>query len=299
MATIVTINSTDLITNSRADLNTNFANLNSDKIETSVIDTDTAMAANSDAKIPSQKAVKTYIDTQGGANASTTVRGVVEEATSAEMIAGTATGGTGARLFINPTLVAETGADKIVKTKSTGLLDSSIVPVTSVDKVVIGTTEVSITAGAGGENTLFTGAIPANTLSTNNALRFRAYFSSLRINSGTTLTLRVKYGGTTFATHAFVLDSGELRGELDGMIVADGSTSLQKAFSRATMWTNNQEELATDAAVGITKLLGYDHDMALAINSTSSQNLVITAQYSATGANDNLTFDLCTVEVIQ
>lgn len=36
------------------------------------------------------------------ADASTTVKGVVEEATQAEVIAGTATGGTGARLFVNP-----------------------------------------------------------------------------------------------------------------------------------------------------------------------------------------------------
>lgn len=66
MSTIVTIGAGDLISNSRADINTNFANLNSDKVETSVIDTDTALAANSDSKVPSQKAVKTYIDATAG-----------------------------------------------------------------------------------------------------------------------------------------------------------------------------------------------------------------------------------------
>lgn len=132
MATITTINASDAISDSRTDINSNFTNLNSDKIETSVIDTDTALAANSDAKIPSQKAVKAYTDALGNVNASTTSRGIVEEATAAEMIAGTAAGGTGARLFLNPSLVAETGTDKIVKTKSTGLLDSSIVPLPSV-----------------------------------------------------------------------------------------------------------------------------------------------------------------------
>lgn len=63
MATIVTIASGDQITNSRSDINTNFANLNSDKIETSYLDTDTALAANSDSKIATQKAVKTYVNT--------------------------------------------------------------------------------------------------------------------------------------------------------------------------------------------------------------------------------------------
>jgi hypothetical protein len=102
MSTITTINSTDQITNSRSVINTNFSNLNTDKMETSVLDTDTALAANSDAKVPSQKAIKTYVDTVGGANASTTVRGIVEEATQAEIAASTTAGATGARLFVNP-----------------------------------------------------------------------------------------------------------------------------------------------------------------------------------------------------
>lgn len=62
MATIITLQSSDQISASRADINTSLANLNADKIETSVIDTDTALAANSDAKLPSQKAIKAYVD---------------------------------------------------------------------------------------------------------------------------------------------------------------------------------------------------------------------------------------------
>lgn len=131
MASITTINSGDLITNSRSDINTNFANLNSDKIETSYIDTDISLAANSDSKIATQKAVKTYIDTSGGANASTTVRGIVEEATAAEILAGTATGATGARLFVNPVNTASTSAGsadagKVIKLNSSGLIDSTM-----------------------------------------------------------------------------------------------------------------------------------------------------------------------------
>lgn len=64
MATITNIQSTDLISNSRTAINNNFTNLNNDKIETSVIDTDTTLSANSDSKIPTQKAVKAYVDAQ-------------------------------------------------------------------------------------------------------------------------------------------------------------------------------------------------------------------------------------------
>lgn len=43
-----------------------------------------------------------WVSNPSAADASTTVKGVVEEATQAEVDAGTATGGTGARLFVNP-----------------------------------------------------------------------------------------------------------------------------------------------------------------------------------------------------
>ncbi len=102
MSQITTINSGDLISGSRTDINTNFANLNTDKIETSVIDTDTTLAANSDSKIATQKATKAYADSVVGANASETAKGVVEEATDAEVTAGTATGATGAKLIVTP-----------------------------------------------------------------------------------------------------------------------------------------------------------------------------------------------------
>lgn len=52
------LDSSELMVN----LNNNFSNLNSDKIETSYLDTDTSLTANSDTKIATQKAVKTYAD---------------------------------------------------------------------------------------------------------------------------------------------------------------------------------------------------------------------------------------------
>lgn len=68
MSTVITvINETDLITNAPAVLNSNFSSLNTNKIETSVIDTDPSLTADSDSNIPSQKAVKTYVDAGGNA----------------------------------------------------------------------------------------------------------------------------------------------------------------------------------------------------------------------------------------
>lgn len=117
MSTITTIQSTDLITNSRSTINTNFSNLNTDKIETSTLDTDTTLAANSDSKIATQKAVKAYVDAGGSPNASTIVAGRVQQATDAQVANRTTTGSTGAPLFINPSSISSivkfggTGAD--------------------------------------------------------------------------------------------------------------------------------------------------------------------------------------------
>ncbi len=52
----------------------------------------------------------------GSPNASTTVKGIVEEATGAEITAGTATGATGARLYINPNTIIDTSTGKISST---------------------------------------------------------------------------------------------------------------------------------------------------------------------------------------
>lgn len=77
-----------------------------------------------------QVSTKKYADDlaiAGSPDASTSAKGIVEEATNAEIIAGTGAGSTGARLFVNPTQVAISGASKIIMTDSNGKLDSSLV----------------------------------------------------------------------------------------------------------------------------------------------------------------------------
>jgi hypothetical protein len=71
----------------------------------SYLDTDITLAANSDTKVATQKAVKAYVDDTafaGAPDASETVKGISEEATLAQTIAGDSTGETGAKLFITP-----------------------------------------------------------------------------------------------------------------------------------------------------------------------------------------------------
>lgn len=74
---------------------------------------------------------KDYVDNVAGsaviANASTTVKGIVEEATDAEVLASTTTGGTGARLCVNPGSVGN-AANKIPFVTSNGKLNTTIIP---------------------------------------------------------------------------------------------------------------------------------------------------------------------------
>jgi hypothetical protein len=59
-----------------------------------------------------------WISNPAAADASTTVKGVVEEATTAEITAGTSTGGTGALLVVPASAVGSVGASKIVQFNS-------------------------------------------------------------------------------------------------------------------------------------------------------------------------------------
>lgn len=69
-----------------------------------MLDDDLSDGATADT-VPTSVAAKTYIDgiaIAGAPDASTTVKGLVEEGTNTQVVAGTTTGETGARLFVNP-----------------------------------------------------------------------------------------------------------------------------------------------------------------------------------------------------
>ena len=154
MSSITNIDSGDLITNSRADINNNFANLNADKMETSVLDTDTTLAADSDSKVATQKAVKAYVDAGGNVNASETTKGIVEIATVAEVAAGTTTGGTGATLVLTPEAFSQTTAP-VVNVYEVGDSPATWTKPAGLKYVVV---EVQAGGGGGGYDTSSTGA---------------------------------------------------------------------------------------------------------------------------------------------
>lgn len=215
MSTLTTIQATDLITNSRADINGNFVALNNEKLETSVLVTDSTFASASDSTIASSLATKQYVDAGGNVNASETTKGIVEEATDAEVTAGTATGGTGAKLFVTPAKLA-----------------TRLASFTNVKKVAASGSTTEIANNTTTETNIFSESISAGLLGTTNALRFKVYVSALATdaNAGDDPTFRLKYGSTTLATIALqngsIANTG-LKGYIEGTVIANSSASAQ------------------------------------------------------------------------
>lgn len=216
-----------------------------------------------------------WVTNPAAADASTTVKGVVEKATSAEIIAGTSAGGTGALLFIGPDAVAQSGADKILKLDSSGrlpALDGSLLTgvIPSVtDKVNVTTTDGTV-SGTGTETDFLTVSIAANTLGTNNAIVGKCYFSWTNVST-TSKVIKLIYGSTTVATAT--IPSGAttgitFNGYIDFVLVAAGSTSSQEG----SVVINGSEASLDLTATNGRQIYGAAHGTA-AENSTGALNL--------------------------
>lgn len=192
------------------------------------------------------------------------------------------------------TLVGNTS--QVVLTGSDGYVAPSLVP----QLVGSDTTSVSIANGnSAAETTLFVRSIPAGLLGTRNVLRARLYFSAIGLSSaGESLTLRVKYGSTTVNT--ITLSGGvaiSTSGYMIADLVANNSASAQIGTCELDA-TATGRELATDATVGISKILGNASGTATE-NSATTLDFTITGQYGGTNAANDLTVLYGYVEVIR
>lgn len=147
------------------------------------------------------------------------------------------------------------------------------------NKIAINTTQANVNYSNGGvETTLYTVVIPANTLDTNNGIRFRVLISDLYLGNSPdgTITLRAKFGGTTFSTVTLGIGStastqGWSGAFIEGILVADNSTSNQKGSMSFSVGNSNGD--------GAGELVRIDNKYGTSsTNSTLNQNLVITAQ---------------------
>lgn len=141
---------------------------------------------------------------------------------------------------------------------------STAVPaaISAVEKINIDTTEVTFTGGDGGNGagvakTCFSKTIPANTLGTNNGVRFKVPMTGVGTSGGASaISIAIKLGGTTYVTLNLPTASNAISGMsgfLEGYILGDGATNTQKIIA----WCDLREgkgEASGDASIIIDKL---------------------------------------------
>lgn len=164
-------------------------------------------------------------------------------------------------------------------------------------KLAVNTTPVTIASSAV-EATILGGtiAIPANTLGTNNAIRFNVLVSNFQLDAGD-VYIKLKYGATTIGQVAVLSDTlAATKGIISGYIVADGATNAQKGFLNVGI-TNQDVEASGAANVNISKLLGSITGTATE-DSTTSLNLDVTVEFSSASATNTITTQAIVVEKI-
>lgn len=169
----------------------------------------------------------------------------------------------------------------------------------STGKIEIDATEVTV-GNTVTETTLFDVTIPGGTLSTNNGVEFKIYVSDYDQRNSESLTLRMKYAGSTIATisaSAPTNNDTDLEGTISGIIVADGSTSAQKVMFSIEVYESGSE-VEDDTTVGLTKIIHHVFGTATA-TSSSDQTLSVTAQWSAANPASTITAEFWVVKTIK
>lgn len=158
-------------------------------------------------------------------------------------------------------------------------------------KIDVNTTEVQIT-NSSTETTLFSVSIPGGTLGTNNAIKFRLNIEDFD-KGGRTLTFNMKYGSTTVAT---MVTDGDVftngAGYLEGYLVADGATNVQKASFHSRI-LNGGGGTGTAQAV-----FEFSDNGVAAEDSTGALALTVTGKFNTADSGDRITAEFWIVEKI-
>lgn len=218
-------------------------------------------------------------------NGSTTAAGIYESATSAEITAGTATGGTGAALVVTPDALAA----------STPVFNGS--GLTNIPKLLNTiTTDVSFVSSTA-ENTLLSYSVPGGTLSTGNVIRVTMHVNPLGVTVGNTWTLRFKYGATTLTTFTYTGSSSNLgaAGKMEFLLAGAGTTSSQNGSYALSLGQNGY----IGNVNSVPQIFGESAQGTAAEDSTAAKTLAITSQHSNSGVNDKITVTMVVTEVIR
>lgn len=167
----------------------------------------------------------------------------------------------------------------------------------SSNKIVIDTTQqtFSVSGTSSTTQTLYTKVIPANALETNNSIRFKLIYPRVTFGTGSSsLSFSATYGGQTIFSSAICISVGggnitDKGAIFDAYITANGSTNSQKNNIDYFLHQTSPSNLITDYDTKLT---------TTTVNSTVSQNLVITATIQSSSANGTFTCEGLIVELI-
>jgi len=147
------------------------------------------------------------------------------------------------------------------------------------------------------ETTLFDVSIPANTLLTGKAIKFKAFLSNFSM-AAANATLKLKYGATTIATATVTtnVDFSGAKGFIEGYLVADGASSAQKGMVMF-LASDSAGESAADASVGFDKIMGWGNGSGVE-DATGALTLSITWQWGSQEVGSTITAEFWVVEKI-
>lgn len=196
------------------------------------------------------------------ANASTTVAGLTEIATSSEVTAGTATGGTGAPLVVTPDSLAA----------STPVFNGS--GLTNVSRKVLFDVVTAGTQVNNTTSTVYTTTINANTFTASSAMKI---YGSFKYSSSSTTSLSISYsfGGATIATFSTNTSSGSTDRyvKFETVVLFSNTSGLCdiNTIIYDTLSTNNQ-----------TTMYGYASKATTLASLTSNQTFACSVTASST-----------------
>ena len=153
----------------------------------------------------------------------------------------------------------------------------------ALNKVTADTTVTNTSA----ETNLYSFSVPGGTLGTNNMLRLTVQITDLDMNNSGSCVLRFKYGGTTFGTLTLTNGSGgsftNVRALISVVFGADGATNSQVG----TVTFQATSVIASLLAGGATT-----------VDSSTAQDLVVTADWDATSTTRSITLGHAVLEKI-
>lgn len=223
-----------------------------------------------------------WVANPAAADASTTVKGVVEIATTAEITAGTATGGTGAILVVPASAVGTAGASKIVQFDGSGkypAADGSLITsisgtnVSGVSRpIAVQTTDVSLSSSSTETDIIANTSVPGGSLSSGRAIRVQMFVQILEQNTSGDTTFRIYYGGSAIHSITHVGQNLTQYGLVEFTINYVGASSQYVA---AHIGTGEGQSTATNSE------RHFASSTTSSVNSANAQNIKITVQGSA------------------